>query len=50
MKQTYSKPTIEELGSVQELTAANNAILRKDVPDGTNGDPGLPGNGIIGSR
>lgn len=50
MKQNYTTPELETLGTVEELTAQNNAAFRTDVPNGTPGNPNIPGAGILGSR
>ena len=49
MKQEYTKPQLETLGEVRDLTAATGAPFQTDVPTGTPANPALPGFGVLGS-
>ena len=49
MKQEYTKPKLEMLGEVRDLTAATGSPFQTDVPNGTPANPSLPGFGVLGS-
>lgn len=49
-KKSYTKPQLQLLGEVRDITAQNNAAFKTDVPNGTPGNPNLPGGGILGSK
>jgi hypothetical protein len=53
MKQDYSKPVLEDIGLVREVTASNGSAFALDVPYGqilSSLNPHAPGFGILGSN
>lgn len=47
IKLEYKAPVLSVLGHISDLTEANNTVYESDVPLGTNGDPNVPGGGLL---
>jgi len=48
-KKAFSEPELFVHGQIEEITEQNNTVFKTDVPQGTIGDPSVPGGGIVGS-
>ena len=48
-KKTFAEPELFVHGQIEEITEQNNVVFVTDVPQGTPGDPNVPGGNITGS-